>query len=317
MLDTLKLMKALDRSLPELFKEMENEQAGLITVFEWLRDHPEAIEALTSATVSYTMPLWEGRLDQAVDVQPLKDYTVLATDGSQIYPDKHQGVPCYVLNTGIVQFSYGEQSFVKLSSIPEIVTLLDDTITEDMVNCRRTEQELEVGFTKAQEMKDKPDAFLCDGSLIFWHLEAKSRFIKERFLKRYLEILEQFYQQRIPMAGYISMPKSKELIAILRNLNREGFTPSYETLVDTDLVHLFLKEKQRTAVFQHNSSLAQEYPDHLVPCFVYMHTGLEIARIEMPKWVAKEAQLRDQVLGIIYDQTLKGNGYPVSLSEAH
>ena len=48
-----------------------------------------------------------------------------------------------------------------------------------------------------------------------------------------------------------------------------------------------------------------------------MHMGFEIARIEMPYWVAQDDVLLEQVLGIIQDQAIKGNGYPVSLAEAH
>ncbi len=80
---------------------------------------------LHSSACPYPMPSWEGSLDQVVEIKGREHpYGVVATDGSQIYPDKHQGVPCYVLNTGIAQFAYGETSRVQLSSIPEMVTPL-------------------------------------------------------------------------------------------------------------------------------------------------------------------------------------------------
>ncbi len=319
MLDTLKIIQQLEESLPKLFSEMQDEQSSMKLLFSWLQEHPEALEILKDS--AFPMPSWEGTLDQVFEVKRREHpYGVVATDGSQIYPDKHQGVPCYVLNTGIAQFRYGTTSKVGLSSIPEVVTLLEDTMTEDVVNCRRAEREFEVGLKVSKEViGDELFVFLCDGSLIFWHLETKSRTLKDRFLKRYLELLDQYYRARVPIAGYISLPKSRELIGILRNagMHKMGPKTTCETLVDTDLVQLYLGKNQRTVVFTHNSALAQEYPDHLRPCFVYLHTDLEIARIEMPKWVAEDSTLLETVLGIIQDQAVKGNGYPVSLAEAH
>ncbi|HIC70299.1 MAG TPA: hypothetical protein EYO90_12345, partial [Candidatus Latescibacteria bacterium] len=43
----------------------------------------------------------------------------------------------------------------------------------------------------------------------------------------------------------------------------------------------------------------------------------EIARVEVPKWVAEDPPLLDLVHAVVCDQADKGQGYPVSLSEAH
>ncbi len=315
------MYEQLQKMLPHVFSQMNDEYELLMMMLSWCAKHPEELRGLQGLRTSYPLPVWHGSLASVVPGASIElPYTVVATDGSQIYPDKHQGVPCYVLNTGIAQFSYGETSTVSLSSIPELTTLLEDTITEDVVNCRRAERELEVGLEVAKKITGR-NAVLCDGSLIPWHLETKSRLIKERFLSRYIGVQEEYYKARVPLAGYISLPKSKELIAILRaaleHAVGSALNGTLDTVVDTDFVGLFLHERQRTQVFTHRSSAAKEYPDHLRPCFVYYHTGLELARVEMPTWVAQDDQVREQVLGIIQDQADKGNGYPVSLAEAH
>ncbi len=329
MLDTLKIIKELERAIPDLFTELSDELELAEKLFAWLREHPEVVSELKGLTKPYSVPHWEGLLDSTtvIEYQP-HPYAVVATDGSQIYPDKHQGVPCYVLNSGTAEFRYGaDEAQVKLSSSPQIVTQQDDTnISEDMVNCRRAELEFEVGLDKAKQCMaghTDPFTFLCDGSLIFWHLESKSKALKDRFLKRYIALLDEFYQARVPIAGYISLPKSKELVALLRNclalkkgpIKHDDATLS--TLVDTDLISLFLQKNHRTAIFTHNSSLVKHYPEHLVPCFVYLHTDVEIARVEVPRWIAQDTQLFNTVLQIILDQSKKGNGYPVALSESH
>ena len=45
--------------------------------------------------------------------------------------------------------------------------------------------------------------------------------------------------------------------------------------------------------------------------------GNEIARIEMPGWVAQDEEMLKRVMSIIIDQCNKGNGYPVAVSESH
>src|SRR5687767_2860884 len=50
----------------------------------------------------------EGRdMGRAYPPPPVGDYTVLATDGSQVAPDYHHVAPWYVINTGGALFRYG------------------------------------------------------------------------------------------------------------------------------------------------------------------------------------------------------------------
>ena len=56
--------------------------------------------------------------------------------------------------------------------------------------------------------------------------------------------------------------------------------------------------------------------DHYIH-FFYLHVGAEIGRVEIPQWVAEDEELLDMVHACVYDQAEKGQGYPVTLSEAH
>lgn len=343
MLDKQKVMQELVKSVPELFKESTNERARARTLFTWLQKNPDAVESLKNLESSIIIPSWQGAIDIAITIEPHEyPYAVIAVDGSQIYPDRHQGMSCYLLNAGIAHFTYGEQSSARLHSAPSLFTQADTLeMTEELVNCRRAELEFEVGLQESRTARSQnptiPVIFLCDGSLIFWHLESKHPRIKERFLKRYIEQLDAFYRERILIAGFISLPKSKELVSILRKcvtvnlvagleqsslglLNLDSLSPdslSLETVIDTDIADFFLKKGESTGLFVHNSTLAQSYPPHLRPCFVYLHCGDEIARIEIPFWIAQEQELLTRVVRIIFDQCIKGNGYPIALSESH
>jgi NAD+ kinase len=60
----------------------------------------------------------------------------------------------------------------------------------------------------------------------------------------------------------------------------------------------------------------ESYGPHLIH-FFYMRVGREVARVELPRWVAEDRAAVDLVHTLIYDQCMKGQGYPVALARAH
>jgi NurA-like 5'-3' nuclease len=62
-----------------------------------------------------------------------------------------------------------------------------------------------------------------------------------------------------------------------------------------------------------NRALYREHAIH----FFYLRVGNEIARVEIPQWVATDSQLCDRVHALIYDQAMRGQGYPIALARAH
>ena len=48
------------------------------------------------------------------------EITVLATDGSQLFPDRHEVAACYLINIGTIVFHYGTGERPILSSIPTL-----------------------------------------------------------------------------------------------------------------------------------------------------------------------------------------------------
>ena len=159
--------------------------------------------------------------------------------------------------------------------------------------------------------------------MIFWALDPQ-REQDQQFLATYLAILEGFYQKGIPYAGYVSYPSSKDLINVLK-LYAVGFQDSLlDTipaslggLTDIDIVQWYVPEGYRSQLFESKAALCYMYPAHLKPYFCYINVGKEIVRIELPAWIALQEDKMDQICGILYDQALKGRGYPVGLFEAH
>ena len=77
-----------------------------------------------------------------------------------------------------------------------------------------------------------------------------------------------------------------------------------------------LKPGERSDLFISASKIQRYYGVHEVH-FFYIRVNDEIARVEIPGWVANNKDLLDITHSLILDQCQKGQGYPVVLSESH
>jgi hypothetical protein len=348
MLDRYKLSCALEKI--SLFSSQDRVQLdlafgiwGKISQDKFFKDSIERSQS------SFLLPDWAGNLSDIIAINPkIKEYSVLAVDGSQIYPDRHiGGVSCYLINIGGCLLEYGAKGRVSFFSEPFVFTHEQETLVREnydffspeRVDLCREEFELTHAYKKSCEYLNNNNNFstknfvcLMDGSLIFWYLEGKSGALKEYYLKKYIEVLQDFYEREIIIAGYISMPKSKELINLIKiglcrfpcanciSCHSEFNTfpcRQVDLVLDTQLCSCFLKEFERTTVFYSNSHIVSEYPGYLKPCFFYLNVGSEIIRVEIPMWVTHKENYITQLCYIIIDQVQKGYGYPVVLSESH
>ena len=331
MLNRAKLMQELELISNELFADDSHLFKELLADWKMVCADPLMAQKIKAAQVSWPVPSWDGRLNERLTVNIVGDgYHIISVDGSQIYPDRHLGVSCYLINIGAVVLHYdGRTAPVTFSSKPYIFTGYEDEqlleVSTELINGKRQDLELRGGFEQAAQLKEsianEPFLLLFDGSLIFWHLEAKNSLYKELFFSRYIASLMALHAKRIPTASYISAPKSRELINIVRAY-RCGFQERNDPgtplrFSDAAIVRSFLDEGERTILFKNHASISAEYPDAVHPYFFYLHVGYEIGRVEIPAWVAHDEPLVEQVAALIYDQCVKGKGYPVAIAEAH
>jgi len=333
MLNRQKLAQKLGGMSDQLFLDTSHEQQIALQSWQRLAKDPLLVQKLKKIDSPWMTPEWQGALDYTVTLQrPTEPYAVVAVDGSQVYPDRHEGVSCFLINIGVAHIMYGAQMPVFFSSEPTVFAGFDaDDIeiaqSQDLVNCMRQDLELDAAvrasFVMQQMAPGQQQLLLCDGSLVFWHLESKGPYLRDRFLTSYLRSLQQLYEHTILNAGYISLPKSKELVNIIRlelcQFEPNGCTAHKQVrhIVDTVIARFFLEEYMRTTVFKSTASICTYYPDHLIPYFFYCDVGTEIVRVEIPAWIAEDETLVDRVASMIIDQALKGRGYPVVLAEAH
>ncbi len=341
MLDRALVAQKISHIIPLLFTERTS-LAWLNKAF-WrlLVEHPAFIAQVQTLSVEKQLISWSGALSQIVAHEPATPpYTVYAVDGSQIYPDHHlEGVACCLVHAAGCRLHYGARSSATFFSEPHIYVpaLLEAqqlAFAADTVDMLREAHEFDLlartaSFGK-QNDREAPVVALFDGNLLFWHLEEKSASVRKVFLDRYCASLQQLYEQRIPVAGYLSAPRFRDLAYLVQvGMTAEGifagieptqrhmFEQAITSLTDVELLTNILDAGERTAIFQGNSALTECYPTHLRPCFFYLQSGSEIVRVEIPRWVAQDAALVERVVAVCLDQSRKGNGYPVALAESH
>lgn len=332
MLDQLKIISELEKVSLDLFVGFVQEIEIARQVWCKIAADEAFIDKVNAAIQLLLVPSWQGELGCVVDIMPLKDgYAVVSVDGSQIYYDKHQGPPCFLINIGSIQLRYGlSGKSVAYSSHPILTTKFDATNdfgSPDFVNMKREAYEFDYALQQMLELNEQEShaikACLFDGSLIFFHLDAKEMEWKEYFLDYYCQVLEQFYQKKMLVAGYMSLPRTKELVNLCK-LELAQFdavdlehTSVIDRLTDVDIADLYLKPHQRSIVFKSKAPISYLYPKHLQPYFCYLHVGSEIVRLEFPTWIAESDELLNKLCSIALDQAMKGRGYPVCLFEAH
>jgi len=332
MLNRAKLLHGLQQISDRLFPDLSDEFAIARSSWQRITNDSTFLYKIQAAQTNLPLPTWTGSIDETTPVNgSINRYRIIAVDGSQIYPDRHQGTSCFLLNIGTVLLNYGlPGKSVELDSVPYVFLGDEDDaierISPDYVNLRREEYEFTTGCFLAAQINNKrtsPLLILWDGSLIFWHLEGKDPEIRSLFLTRYFSSLYKLYETGIINASYISLPKNKELVNLLKvelsdgNLEQTNAFDSIAHILDIHIANLFLNPGERTTIFKHRSKIAGYYPEPLKPYFFYLHTGFEIVRIELPAWTAQNNGTLETISHIIYDQSRKGRGYPIALAEAH
>jgi hypothetical protein len=133
-------------------------------------------------------------------------------------------------------------------------------------------------------------------------------------------------QLRVPVAAYASRSRGIDLVHLFRAVC--GSTPrtcevcagahacALRGLSDAHLIGRWLERWERSALFRVRSNVHDPfYGGHRVYFFL-LNTGDEIARVEIPEWVARDQQLLSLLHAVLVDQCAKGFGYPAVLARA-
>jgi len=272
--------------------------------------------------------------------------TVVATDGSQIYPDRHVDPMFFLLNVSQVGFQYGTREEPVLDTVPRLrfqddlsahVDEMLGSMTTELVSALRDEMELELLLDAARtaQVEARPLVALADGTLIRWMIRGmNNEAVEEQLIARYTEYLQSFQRQGLPLASYVSMPATTEVVNLLRFVAGEldapapddievpAGEPPLDGLLDRHVFDAVLDPGERSATFGATSHIQRSYPPGSEVCYFYLKvpstTGPgEMGRVEVPEWVANDPELLDHIHATVLRECEKGDGYPLALSEAH
>ncbi|BCL34358.1 DNA double-strand break repair nuclease NurA [Nostoc sp. MS1] len=195
-----------------------------------------------------------------------------------------------------------------------------------------SDKELNNSSSSSPSPSIPPTLAMVDGSLIYWFLEQLPQDARDHILPPVLEAWQQMRTAQIPLMGYVSASRNVEAVNFLRLMACPHTAPDcasycpnqlekvpckvFDPLRDTALWTTQLQPGQRGPLWRSNARILELYEDHTI-YFCYVHVGTEIARIEVPAWVAKDTEMFDQALGLMLAQVQKGYGYPVAIAEAH
>jgi hypothetical protein len=137
----------------------------------------------------------------------------------------------------------------------------------------------------------------------------------------------------VPIVGYISASRSGEATNFLRLHTCPYIAPDCQThcadlpnkapcqvldpLRDAGIWGRLLEPGERSPLWRSSAKIQDFYGDDYAIHFCYVNVGAEVARVEVPAWVALDADVLAMTLSLVVAQVQKGYGYPVALAEAH
>jgi len=327
------------KALQELRAEARRLLNANASALDLLRSWVESARAV-DANLRCAVPLDEA-LDSSFPPPALPEHaTLIAADGSQINPSRHEQVQFGLVNVGgiILRINSGESTLLHTDS----KLMYDDELFRDGVQLSEgmlaLERDLRERNLLAELAKDydSPVVTFTDGPIELWGARdgQEARAYAES-LEKYKGVLSRLQTRGVVTAGYVDKPASDLVVRLLEltlaspkdmeDLRR--FRPLLgvtDRWLFGDKNDLLLTPGQRSAVFSIQSSSAKNYQGVLSLHFFYLNASKDeahphIARVEIPRWVADEPSMLGLLHAVLVDQcrVMGARPYPYLLHRAH
>jgi hypothetical protein len=258
---------------------------------------------------------------------------ILAADGSQANPNRHDPVEFGVINIGAYRTAPGSADAPREITRSQLLYYDDlyvngNPVSEDMLILKRdlAERRLLADLAAAESL---PVVALTDGPLELFHEPGESAEFLKPF-EDYLEALHRLSQGRTATAGYIDRPRYDYLVRLIEiatlpadKLANAGRERPLAGVSDRDLLSDSLAPGQRSAVYAIQSAAARAFAGPLKLHFFYINIGRQgnpyLARVEIPAWVAESCELLDLLHATLIKQCLQmgARPYPYALHRSH
>jgi hypothetical protein len=273
---------------------------------------------------------------------PPADYVVVSADGSHVDQDHHAALPCWVVNVGSATIRYGREPSAALETRTVLGYRPDDMwfvhddrrirVEGQLLNVRRQVAEM---AALAELCEANPGAIaLVDGTLLLTSISRAIQPEPTYFLREYLGHLDRIRASGSLVASYISRPGAGDVVGALRfgccplaacdracRVGAGGDRPCAQLADVPDRLifgQLGLEAGARSGIWRSTWPTSRDhYGEHAVH-FFYLDAGPEVARVEVPAWVAADRAALDRLHAVLVAQSAKGDdGYPRALIEAH
>ena len=220
-------------------------------------------------------------------------------------------------------------------------------IAGPLLGALRTVREVERLADAVENLPDdRPALALLDGTLAFWDLQRGNypRYVADLLIAERLQPAlarlraASTHRRPVAVAAYTSRPRTTEAAGALRLMlchqgdgdcnrlctARRSDLTSCDAAAgfdDRELFELLLEPGHRSPLYRSSHPAArfalglatgQEWSH-----FYYLNGGAEIARVEVPDWLAGDPELLALSHAMLVRQCQLGLGYPVAISEAH
>jgi hypothetical protein len=336
---TYELIKKIGEGVKEKQKKKEDSQAqtwkllqNFSSELEFLRSQVD-LARQADPNIRCAVPLNEALASSHPRSDSVIQATLIAADGSQIVPNRHDPLQYYVVNVGAIamQIGSGQTPQVFTETKLKILDEFDDTYFSDsQIALQRDVAERK----KLLEIAEKYSGIilaLTEGQLELWgSIDSDNAREFEKNLQDYLNVLKELEQKEVITAGYVDKPGANWVVKLLEI----AATPQEELknvrknrplagATDLWLFEKILARYERSAVFALQSKSAEKYTDSISIRFFYLNVGDEkkpkIARVDIPAWVAinKEA-LNNLHFALVEQSKIMGNEpFPYLLHRAH
>jgi hypothetical protein len=320
---TLEERRALARSL----------LANFSSELDVLKSKVDSAKAADS-NIRCAVPLNEPLASHHPIVDAVIQATLIAADGSQIVPNRHDQIQYYVVNVGAIAMQIGS------GNTPEVVTETALRVLDEFDDAFFSESQIALLRDVAErkkllEISEKYSGVviaLTEGQLELWgSTDSENAREFEKSLQDYLHVLEELRKREIITSGYVDKPGANWVIKLLEIASAsqdelKNIRKSHPLAGATDL-WLFgqiLGEHERSAVFSLQAKTAEKYSGALAIHFFYLNVGDEkhpkIARVDVPLWVVENPDMLNTLHAVLVEQSkIMGNAqqFPYLLHRAH
>ena len=300
--------------------------------FDLLRSKVDSAKA-TDANIRCALPLDESLASSYPPPDSVKEATLIAADGSQIVPDRHDALQYYVINVGAIAMQVGSGNTPEIFTDTELHMLdeFEDTFFSDsQVALQRDVAERKKLLEVAQKYKGTIIA-LTEGQLELWGaVDSDNSRDFEKSLHDYLDALKEMERQKVITSGYVDKPGANWVVRLLEiatipqdELNNLKKYHPLAGVTDLWLFNQILGKHERSAVFALQAKSVEKYKDSISIHFFYLNVGDEkkpkIARVDVPLWVVRHKDALDNLHSALIDQSkiMSNAPFPYLLHRAH